>query len=100
MRLATCRTPQVCDAEPATQFVNDIDMWRDYDAPTVERDLSIAAGLGFNFARVFLNFAVWDAQRDAFLQNVAHFLRTAHAHGISVKREPSPHSPDPARRAC
>ena len=47
--------------------VNDIDMWRDYDASVVERDMAIAATVGFNFARVFLNYVVWDAQREGFL---------------------------------
>jgi hypothetical protein len=64
--------------------VNDIDMWRDYDRPMVERDMAIARRTGFNFARVFLNYHVWDAQRGVFLQNLKHFVATAHANGIST----------------
>lgn len=70
------------------QSVNDIDMWRDYNRKIVERDMAIAQRTGFNFARVFLNFHVWDAQRQTFLDNVRHFLTTAHAHGIDVMPMP------------
>ena len=64
--------------------VNDIDMWRDYNAPIVERDMAIAATVGFNFARVFLNYVVWSAQRSTFLKNLNHFVKTAHANGIAT----------------
>ena len=63
---------------------NDIDMWRDYDAAAVERDMAIAQAAGFDFCRVFLNFYVWDALRGAFLHHLAHFLGAAHARGIDV----------------
>lgn len=66
------------------QSVNDIDMWRDYDHSVVERDMAIAQRTGFNFARVFLNFHVWDAERDMFLEKVRHFLASAHSYGIDV----------------
>ena len=64
--------------------MNDIDMWRDYNATVVERDMMIARNTGFNFARVFLNFHVWDALQNTFLDRVEHFLQTAHANGIDV----------------
>ena len=40
--------------------------------------MRIARDTGFNFARVFLNFHVWDAQRDTFLANLRHFVSTAY----------------------
>ena len=49
-----------------------------------ERDMSIAEAAGFNFCRVFLNYHVWEAEPELFLDNVLHFVATAHAHGVSV----------------
>lgn len=66
------------------QSVNDIDMWREYDRSTIERDMAIAQKTGFNFCRVFLNFHVWSATPVEFIGNLQHFVRTAHANGISV----------------
>ena len=34
--------------------------------------------------RVFLNFALWEAQPKQFLANVSHFVKTAHLHGVST----------------
>jgi hypothetical protein len=43
--------------------------------------MRIAATVGFNFARVFLNYVVWDTQREAFLANLNHFVKSAHENG-------------------
>ena len=62
--------------------VNDIDMWTKYDKAVVERDMAYAGRVGFNFARVFLNYVVWKAEGEDFIAKVAHFISTAHANGI------------------
>ncbi len=64
--------------------VNDVSFWRDYDPALVERELDLAARLGLNSARVFLSYVVYEHDGSRFLERVRHFLRAAHARGISV----------------
>jgi len=54
--------------------VNDVEMWQaeNFDAATIERELSWARGLGFNTVRVFLNYVVWEA--DGLKQRFDRFL--------------------------
>jgi hypothetical protein len=66
------------------QAVNDIDMWVKYSRSVTERDMAIAQATGFNFCRVFLNYHVWEADPQRFVENVQHFVATAHGHGVSV----------------
>lgn len=68
---------------PPSAF-NDIDMWTNYSRAATERDMTIAEKTGFNFCRVFLNFHVWEAEQHRFLENLQHFVATAHAHGVAV----------------
>ena len=66
--------------------VNDIEMWMDatFNPALIERELGIAASLGYNSARVFLSFTVWYNERERFLENFEKFLQIADAAGISV----------------
>ena len=66
--------------------VNDIEMWMDatFNPALIERELGIAASLGYNSARVFLSFTVWYNERERFLENFEKFLKIADAAGISV----------------
>ena len=81
------------------ESVNDIDMWTKYSPESTKRDMAIAQAAGFNFCRVFLNYHVWladvaaaeqpdnnikNGSKGQFLQNLQHFVATAHAHGVSV----------------
>lgn len=63
---------------------NDIAFWRDYDEALVERELSCAQRLGLNSARPFLAYVVYQQEPEAFLARLRHFVRAAHARGISV----------------
>jgi len=66
--------------------VNSTEMWmfETYDAEAVNKELGIASETGFNSCRVFLQFLVWEAERDGFLDTFDSFLSTAAKHGISV----------------
>ena len=66
--------------------VNSTEMWQaeTYDAECINRELGIAAETGYNSCRVFLQFLVWEAERDGFLNTFERFLTTANKHGISV----------------
>ena len=59
-------------------------MWRDYDHDEVKRDMEYAARAGFNFARVFLNYHVYVAERERFLEKVKRFVEAADGFGIAV----------------
>ncbi len=63
---------------------NDVEFWRDYDEAQVERELDFARRLRLNQARIFLNYVVYERERDAFLKRMHHFVRAAHNRGIGT----------------
>lgn len=63
---------------------NDLEEWRDYDKAVVEKELSYAARMGLNCIRPFLNFTVYAADREKFLDSVLHMVRTADSLGMKV----------------
>ncbi|MBQ8345325.1 MAG: hypothetical protein IJY42_03555, partial [Clostridia bacterium] len=60
---------------------NPISFWRDYDPRIVARELGYAKKLGFNCVRVFLSYAVYEADREGFLDHVEHLIQTAKTNG-------------------
>lgn len=72
-----------CNFLPSTA-VNDTEMWQaeTFDRSTIERELGWARGLGFNSVRVFLQYRVWDADPQGFLQRFNLFLSLADMHGL------------------
>ena len=66
--------------------INSTEMWQKetYDAKSIDQELALAAKTGYNSCRVFLQFLVWEAERDVFLDTFDNFLSLAHQHGISV----------------
>jgi len=66
--------------------VNSTEMWQSesYEIDCIHRELALAAEAGFNSCRVFLQFLVWDAERDGFLKTFDSFLAAANMNGISV----------------
>lgn len=63
---------------------NDLEEWRDYDRETVERELGLAKRIGFNSIRTFLNYTVYENDREKFLGNLLHLVRTADSLGMKV----------------
>ena len=59
-------------------------MWQaeTFDAAAIERELGLAAGLGFTSVRVFLHDLAWEADRDGFLERLDAFLGAADRRGI------------------
>lgn len=64
--------------------VNDIEMWQEFDAVTIDRELGWARQLGYNSVRVFINYVVWEADAEALKQHLRTFLDLAARRGISV----------------
>jgi aryl-phospho-beta-D-glucosidase BglC (GH1 family) len=64
--------------------VNDIDMWQadTFDLPNIERELKIAASLGYNTARVFINYHLWEADPAGLKKRMDQYLAIADRYGI------------------
>ena len=63
---------------------DDYDFWLHYSHETVDRDMGYAERLRLNSARIFLSFAAYRKDPDAFFDHVKDFVRTAWSHGIST----------------
>ena len=67
---------------------NRIAMWQSLDfeehLKTVDRELALAASIGFNSIRVILEYLVFEQERDSFPERFERFLAVAAKHGISV----------------
>ena len=72
-----------CNFTPSTA-INQLEMWQadTFDLPTIARELTWAASLGFNTVRVYLHDLLWDADRDGFRERIACYLNEAAQHGI------------------
>jgi Cellulase (glycosyl hydrolase family 5) len=74
-----------CNYTPA-YAVNQIEMWAEqsFDPTAIDRELGLAAGLGFNTLRVYLHDLAWSADPDGFKMRIDRFLGIAAAHGMTV----------------
>ncbi len=74
-----------CNFVPSTA-ANDVEMWQEetYDPETIDRELGLAAELGFNTCRVFLNAVVWEADPEGLARRFEAFLSIAARHGVRV----------------
>jgi hypothetical protein len=74
-----------CNYIPATA-INQLEMWQEetFDPFLIDKELSWAAGLGFNTVRVFLHQLVWEQNHEAYLQRIDQFLNIANKHGIKT----------------
>lgn len=66
---------------------NRIDQWQaegfEERLETTDRELALAAELGFNSIRIILEFLVWDQEHDGFLERFDRYLDLCASHGIS-----------------
>ncbi len=98
-----------CNFIPSSA-INQLEMWQadTFDLATIDRELALARGLGFNTVRVFLHDLLWEQDAKGLLDRVDQFLTVADKHGIGVmivlfdgvwdpdpklgkQREPKPH---------
>ncbi|MCW3094286.1 MAG: glycoside hydrolase family 5 protein [Ferruginibacter sp.] len=61
-------------------------MWQEetFSPGIIEKELSWAAGLGFNTVRVFLHHLLWEQDSKGFLNRMDEFLAIAHRNGIKT----------------
>lgn len=64
--------------------INQLEMWQaeTFDAETIERELVLAADLGFNIVRTYLHDLAWMADSKGFKERIGQFLAIAQKHGI------------------
>ena len=74
-----------CNYIPSTA-INQLEMFQadTFDPKTIDRELALAQGLGFNSVRVFLHDLLWLQDREGFLGRCDEFLSLADRHGIRV----------------
>lgn len=59
-------------------------MWSEFDAATIDRELSFAEELGLNSLRVFIQYVVYEHDATGFLDRFDAFLALANGRGLSV----------------
>ena len=66
--------------------INQLEMWQEesFSPELIDKELQMAAGLGFNTARVFLHTLLWQENPEAFLNRIDLFLSIAYQHGIKT----------------
>lgn len=65
-----------------TYAATDVEIWRDFDAEVVDRELGYAESIGLNSIRIFLQYHVYENQREQFLDHVGTFVDLCDKHGI------------------
>ena len=65
---------------------NRIDQWQEYKFEehfkTWDSEMALAQSIGFNSIRVIVEYAVWEAQHDGFMDRLDKYLTSAYSHGI------------------
>ncbi len=74
-----------CNFIPSTA-INQLEMWQEatWDPETIDRELGLAAGLGFNIVRVYLHDLAYDQDPQGFLGRVDAFLDLTKKHDLRV----------------
>jgi len=74
-----------CNFIPSTA-VNQLEMWQadTFDAPTIDRELGFAEGVGMNVVRVFLHNIAWEEDGAGLKERIGRFLALAQKHHIKV----------------
>ncbi|MBQ7649391.1 MAG: hypothetical protein IJS15_00445, partial [Victivallales bacterium] len=72
----------------SSDCANRVDQWQAYEfdkrLATADRELELAASIGFNSIRIIMEFFVWQDEHDSYMENLERYIQTAAKHGISV----------------
>ena len=67
---------------------NRVDQWQELGfeerLKTADRELELAASIGFNSVRLIVQFEVWQQEHDGFMERFDRYIQTCAKHGISV----------------
>ena len=74
-----------CNYIPQTA-VNSTELWQreTFDINTIKKELNWASAIGYNSIRIFLQFIVWQDDRDGFIDRFAQVLKVAAENNIKV----------------
>jgi len=74
-----------CNFIPSTA-INQLEMWQaeTFDPAAIDRELGLAASLGFTSARVFLHDLLWQHDREGLLRRMEQYLQIADKHKIGT----------------
>jgi hypothetical protein len=77
--------PVGCNYIPSNA-INQLEMWQEdtFDVEINDKELSMAADLGFNLIRVYLHDIAWKVDAEGFKSRMNKFLEIAASHGIEV----------------
>lgn len=66
--------------------INQLEMWQaeSFDPETMDRELGMAADIGFNAMRVYLHHLAWEVDPDGFKDRMGKYLNIADKHNIST----------------
>lgn len=66
--------------------INQLEMWQaaTFDPETIEREMTLAEGIGFNLMRVYLHHAAWEVDRQGFKLSMEKYLSIADQHHIQT----------------
>lgn len=66
--------------------INQLEMWQEetFSPEIIDKELSWAAGLGFNSVRVFLHHLLWEQDSEGFLKRIHVFLTVASKYKIKT----------------
>ena len=72
-----------CNYVPSNA-INQLEMWQaeTFDPELINKELRMAAEIGFNTIRVFLHQLLWEQDPEGFLNRIDLFLAIASRHGI------------------
>ena len=72
-----------CNFVPSNA-INQLEMWQEdsFSPEVIDRELGLAASIGFTTVRVFLHHLVWEQNPQAYFQRIDKFLSLAEKHNI------------------
>lgn len=70
----------------AATAINQFEMWQEesFDPETIDREMGLAEGLGFNTVRIFLHDMLWEADPEGFKKRINTFLDICNKHKIKT----------------
>lgn len=75
--------PVGCNYVPS-YAINQLEFWQEetFDPATIDRELTLAEGLGFNTLRIYIHEMLWNADKDGLKSRMNRFLEIADSHGM------------------
>lgn len=65
---------------------NSVEFWQadTFDPKTIDKELALAEGVGYNSIHILMQFLVWENNPEAYKKRFTQFLEIADKHGLTV----------------